>query len=401
MNKVIYLDNNATTKVDERIFEEMKPYFCEKYGNPSSIHAFGGEVSHAVKKARNQVKEMLGAENEREIIFTAGGSESANMAIKGVLDLNKDKKHIITSKVEHPCVLNLYKWLEKRGYRVTYLGVNSEGELDLNELRESVTEDTALVSVMYANNETGVIFPIEQMGEIIKSKNKNTKFFVDAVQAAGKIPINVSDMQVDMLGISGHKLHAPKGVGALYIKKGTMLTPLVIGGHQEFGKRAGTENVTSIVGLGVAADLAVDALKEENTTVRALRDKLEKGLLERIYNARVNGGKANRVPNTSNISFEYIEGELILLHLSDIGICASSGSACTSGSLEPSHVLKAMGIPFTSMHGSVRWSLSRFTTEEEIDYVLEHVPYIIINKINKLSPYQQQLEDLKRQKNMK
>ncbi len=401
MNKVIYLDNNATTKVDERIFEEMKPYFCEKYGNPSSIHAFGGEVSHAVKKARNQVKEMLGAENEREIIFTAGGSESANMAIKGVLDLNKDKKHIITSKVEHPCVLNLYKWLEKRGYRVTYLGVNSEGELDLNELRESVTEDTALVSVMYANNETGVIFPIEQMGEIIKSKNKNTKFFVDAVQAAGKIPINVSDMQVDMLGISGHKLHAPKGVGALYIKKGIMLTPLVIGGHQEFGKRAGTENVTSIVGLGVAADLAVDALKEENTTVRALRDKLEKGLLERIYNARVNGGKANRVPNTSNISFEYIEGELILLHLSDIGICASSGSACTSGSLEPSHVLKAMGIPFTSMHGSVRWSLSRFTTEEEIDYVLEHVPYIIINKINKLSPYQQQLEDLKRQKNMK
>lgn len=401
MNKVIYLDNNATTKVDERIFEEMKPYFCEKYGNPSSIHAFGGEVSHAVKKARNQVKEMLGAENEREIIFTAGGSESANMAIKGVLDLNKDKKHIITSKVEHPCVLNLYKWLEKRGYRVTYLGVNSEGELDLNELRESVTEDTALVSVMYANNETGVIFPIEQMGEIIKSKNKNTKFFVDAVQAAGKIPINVSDMQVDMLGISGHKLHAPKGVGALYIKKGTMLTPLVIGGHQEFGKRAGTENVTSIVGLGVAADLAVDALKEENTTVRALRDKLEKGLLERIYNARVNGGKANRVPNTSNISFEYIEGELILLHLSDIGICASSGSACTSGSLEPSHVLKAMGIPFTSMHGSVRWSLSRFTTEEEIDYVLEHVPDIIINKINKLSPYQQQLEDLKRQKNMK
>ena len=401
MNKVIYLDNNATTKVDERIFEEMKPYFCEKYGNPSSIHAFGGEVSHAVKKARNQVKEMLGAENEREIIFTAGGSESANMAIKGVLDLNKDKKHIITSKVEHPCVLNLYKWLEKRGYRVTYLGVNSEGELDLNELRESVTEDTALVSVMYANNETGVIFPIEQMGEIIKSKNKNTKFFVDAVQAAGKIPINVSDMQVDMLGISGHKLHAPKGVGALYIKKGIMLTPLVIGGHQEFGKRAGTENVTSIVGLGVAEDVAVDELKEENTTVRALRDKLEKGLLERIYNARVNGGKANRVPNTSNISFEYIEGELILLHLSDIGICASSGSACTSGSLEPSHVLKAMGIPFTSMHGSVRWSLSRFTTEEEIDYVLEHVPDIIINKINKLSPYQQQLEDLKRQKNMK
>ena len=398
MNKVIYLDNNATTKVDERIFEEMKPYFCEKYGNPSSIHAFGGEVSHAVKKARNQVKEMLGAENEREIIFTAGGSESANMAIKGVLDLNKDKKHIITSKVEHPCVLNLYKWLEKRGYRVTYLGVNSEGELDLNELRESVTEDTALVSVMYANNETGVIFPIEQMGEIIKSKNKNTKFFVDAVQAAGKIPINVSDMQIDMLGISGHKIHAPKGVGALYIKKGTMLTPLVMGGHQEFGKRAGTENVTSIIGLGMAADLAVDALKEEYTTVKALRDKLEKGLLERIYNARVNGGKANRVPNTSNISFEYIEGELILLHLSDIGICASSGSACTSGSLEPSHVLKAMGIPFTSMHGSVRWSLSRFTTEEEINYVLEHVPDIIINKINKLSPYQQQLEDLKRQK---
>lgn len=398
MDKVIYLDNNATTKVDERVFEAMQPYFCEKYGNPSSMHTFGGEVAHAVKKARNQVKDMLGASEEREIIFTAGGSESANMAIKGVLDANKDKKHIITTKVEHPCVLNLYQWLEKRGYRVTYLGVNSEGELDLNELRESVSDDTALVSVMYANNETGVIFPIEQMGEIIKSKNKDTQFFVDAVQAAGKIPFNVSEMQVDLLGISGHKIHAPKGVGALYIKKGTRLTPLIIGGHQEFGKRAGTENVTSIVGLGVAADLAVAALKEENTTVKALRDKLEKGLVERIYNAKVNGTRANRVPNTSNISFEYVEGELILLHLSDIGICASSGSACTSGSLEPSHVLRAMGIPFTSMHGSIRWSLSRFTTEEEIDYVLKNVPDIIINKINSLSPYQDQLEELKKLK---
>lgn len=398
MDRVIYLDNNATTKVDERVFEEMLPYFCEKYGNPSSIHSFGGEVAYAVKKARAQVKDMLGASDEREIIFTAGGSESANMAIRGVLDANKDKKHIITTKVEHPCVLNLYKWLEKRGYRVTYLGVNSEGELDLDELREAVCEDTALVSVMYANNETGVIFPIEKMGEIIKSKNKNTKFFVDAVQAIGKVPVDVSEMQVDLLGISGHKIHAPKGVGALYIKKGTMLTPLIIGGHQEFGKRAGTENVTSIVGLGVASGLAVDALKEENTTVKALRDKLENGLLENIYNAKVNGSRKNRVPNTSNISFEYIEGELILLHLSDIGICASSGSACTSGSLEPSHVLKAMGVPFTSMHGSIRWSLSRYTTEEEIDYVLKNVPDIIINKINKLSPYQDQLAELKRLK---
>jgi cysteine desulfurase len=297
--------------------------------------------------------------------------------------------------------LNVYKWLEKRGYKVTYLGVNSEGELDLQELKESITDETALVSIMYANNETGVVFPIKEIGEIIKDKNPSTKFFVDAVQAAGKIPINVSDSHIDLLGISGHKIHAPKGVGALYIKKGTMINPLIIGGHQEFGKRAGTENVTSIVGLGLASELALEHLEDEDTRVRRLRDKLEIGLLERVYNAKVNGSRINRVPNTTNISFEYVEGELILLHFSDVGICASSGSACTSGSLEPSHVLRAMGVPFTAMHGSVRFSLSRYTTDKDIDFVLETVPDIIINKINKLSPYQKQLEDLKRIKSVK
>ncbi len=400
MTRLVYLDNNATTKVDEHVLEEMMPYFKEEYANPSSMYTFSKKSSNAIKEARVKIRDFINAKDEKEIIFTSCGSESANTAIKGVLNYNKTQKHIITTKVEHPCVLNLYKQLEKQGYRVDYIGVNSNGVLDLEELSNAIDEDTALVSVMWANNETGVINPIEQISEIVKSKNKNTKLFVDAVQAAGKIPIDVQAAEIDLLGISGHKFHAPKGIGALYVNSKTMITPLIIGGHQEKGKRAGTENTPYIVGLGKAAELAQEGLKYELTEVKRLRDKLENGILSKIYNARLNTGIANRVPNTSNIGFEYIEGELILLHLSDIGICASSGSACTSGSLEPSHVLRAMNVPFTAIHGSIRWSLSRFTTEDEVDYVIEKLPGII-EKVTSISPYQKELRALKDLKGLK
>ena len=392
---LIYLDNNATTKVAPEVLDAMLPYFKEEYANPSSIYEFAKKANHAVKEARGVIKDFLNAESEKEIIFTSCGSESANTAIRGVLNMNKNKRHIITTKVEHPCVLNLYQTLEKEGYKVEYIGVNANGELDLAQLEEAINYDTALVSVMYANNETGVIFPIEKISEIIKSKNKETKFFVDAVQVAGKIPIDVQAAGIDLLGISGHKFHAPKGVGALYVNSKTLITPLIIGGHQEKGKRAGTENVPYIAGLAKAAELAIDSLNYEMTEVKRLRDKLETGIIKTIFNSRLNTGVTNRVPNTTNIGFEYIEGELILLHLSDLGICASSGSACTSGSLEPSHVLRAMNVPFTAIHGSIRWSLSRYTKESEIDYVLKVLPEII-NKITALSPYQDELANLKR-----
>lgn len=392
--KLIYLDNNATTKVDERVLESMMPYFQEEYANPSSMYNFSKKSSDAIKEARATIRDFVNAKDEKEIIFTSCGSESANTAIRGVLNFNKTKKHIITTKVEHPCVLNVYKALEKQGYRVDYIGVNSNGELNLEELEQAICEDTILVSIMWANNETGVIYPIKKISEIIKTKNAETKLFVDAVQVAGKIPIDVQENGIDLLGISGHKFHAPKGVGALYVNSKTMITPLIIGGHQERGKRAGTENTPYIVGLAKAAQLAEEGLKYELTEVKRLRDKLESNIVNKIYNARINTGGAERVPNTTNIGFEYIEGELILLHLSDLGICASSGSACTSGSLEPSHVLRAMNVPFTAIHGSVRWSLSRFTTEEEIDYVIEKLPGII-EKVTSISPYQKELQALK------
>ena len=391
---VIYLDNNATTKVDEEVLESMMPYLKEEYANPSSMYEFSTKASGAIEKSRNSIKDFLGANSEKEIVFTSCGSESANTAIKGAVSYNKNKKHIITTKVEHPCVLNTYKALEKQGYKVDYIGVNSNGELDIEELKSKITPDTALVSVMWANNETGVIFPVDEIGEIVKSKNPETLFFVDAVQAAGKFELNVKDTQIDMLGISGHKFHAPKGVGALYVKSSVVLPPLINGGHQERGYRAGTENVPYIVGMGKAAELALDSLKYELTEVKRLRDKLETGILKNIFNARLNTSISNRVPNTTNIGFEYVEGELILLHLSDIGICASSGSACTSGSLEPSHVLRAMGTPFTSLHGSIRFSLSRYTTEKEIDFVLENISKVI-NDIVAISPYQEELEHLR------
>ncbi len=391
---MIYLDNNATTKIDERVLEAMMPYLTDEYANPSSMYGFSKKASNALKEARGVIKDFVNAKDEKEIIFTSCGSESANTAIRGVLNYNKAKKHIITTKVEHPCVLNLYQTLEKQGYKVDYIGVNSNGDIDLEQLEAAINSDTALVSVMWANNETGVIFPIQKISEIIKSKNPETKFFVDAVQVAGKIPMDVQAMGIDLLGISGHKFHAPKGVGALYVNSKTLITPLIVGGHQERGKRAGTENVPYIVGIAKAAELATDGLKYELTEVKRLRDKLETNILKNIYNSRLNTGVSNRVPNTSNIGFEYVEGELILLHMSDLGICASSGSACTSGSLEPSHVLRAMNVPFTAIHGSIRFSLSRFTTEKEIDYVCEKLPQII-EKITAISPYQEELAALK------
>lgn len=394
---VIYLDNNATTKVDERVLDAMLPFLKEEYANPSSMYEFSVKSSNAIADARVKMKEFLGAKSEKEIIFTSCGSESANTAIKGAIACNKSKKHLITTKVEHPCVLNTYKALEKQGYKVDYIGVNANGELDLEELKEKINDDTALVSTMWANNETGVIFPIQKIGEIIKSKNPHTLFFVDAVQGAGKVDIDVQSTNIDMLGVSGHKFHAPKGIGALYVKSNVMLPPLINGGHQERGHRAGTENVPYIVGMGVAAELAQEGLKYELTEVKRLRDKLETEILKNVFNARLNSSISNRVPNTTNIGFEYIEGELILLHLSDLGICASSGSACTSGSLEPSHVLRAMGTPFTSLHGSIRFSLSRFTTEDEIDYVLKHIKDVI-GEITAISPYQEELEHLRKSK---
>lgn len=394
---LIYLDNNATTKVDEKVLKEMLPYLTENYSNPSSIYSFGGVAQKAVAKAREQIRDFVNAKTDREIFFTASGSESANTAIYGVLEQDKSKKHIITTAVEHPCVLNVYKNLEKQGYKVDYIGVNSNGELDLDALEKAVNSDTALVSVMWANNETGVIFPIEKVSKIVKSKNPDTKIFVDAVQVAGKIPIDVQKANIDLLGISGHKFHAPKGVGALYVKAGTMFSPLIVGGHQERGKRAGTENVPYIVAIGKAAELAKAGLEHEATEVKRLRDKLESTILKTVFNSRLNSGIANRVPNTTNIGFEYIEGELILLHLSDFGICASSGSACTSGSLEPSHVLRAMGVPFTALHGSIRFSLSRFTTEEEIDATLAVLPRVI-EKLTQISPFQTEIEQLRQLK---
>mgnify|MGYP003291462224 CR=1 FL=1 len=391
---MIYLDNNATTQVDKEVLKVMLPFFEEEYANPSSMYDFAKKPSSALKIAREQVRDFYGAEDVKEIFFTSCGSESANMAIKGALNCNKNKKHIITTKVEHPCVLNTYKSFENEGYKVDYISVSSDGQLNIDELKEKVTKDTALVSVMWANNEIGVINPVEEIAEVVKAKSPETVFFVDGVQAAGKIPMSVKDTQIDMVGISGHKFHAPKGVGALYVNKSCRLTPLINGGHQERGLRAGTENVPYIAGIGKAAELAKSALPYENSEIKRLRDKLENGILKNVFNARLNSPLINRVPNTTNIGFEYVEGELILLHLSDLGICASSGSACTSGSLEPSHVLRAMGIPFTALHGSIRFSLSRYTKESDIDFVIEKMPSIM-DKLTKISPFQDELMKLK------
>ncbi len=381
--RTIYADNNATTQVAAEVVEEMLPYFHEYYGNPSSMHFFGGQVAKKVVEAREKVAALLGADPS-EIVFTSCGTESDSTAIRGTLESYPNKRHIITTRVEHPAVLNVCRHLSKNGYRVTELSVDSSGRLDLDELRDAMADDTALVSIMYANNETGVVFPMEEVGEIAKSRG--AAFHCDAVQAAGKIPLNMNGATVDLLAISGHKLHAPKGIGALYIRKGTKLAPFLMGGHQEKGRRAGTENVPYIIGLGKACELAMEKIEEERSRVASMRDRMERELLNQIPSARVNGGGADRLPNTANVSFEYVEGEAILLLLSELGIAASSGSACTSGSLEPSHVLRAMGVPFTSVHGSVRLSLSRYNTEEDIDYIIEHVPKVIA-RLRDLSPF--------------
>jgi cysteine desulfurase len=381
--KTVYVDNNATTMVAPEVVEAMLPYFSELYGNASSMHFFGGQVQKKVNEARDKVADLLGAD-PTEIVFTSCGTESDNAAIRGVLDSYLEKRHFITSRVEHAAVNNVATYLGRKGYRVTELLVDRKGRLDLDDLREGITDQTAIVSILYANNETGVIFPIEEIGQIVKERG--IPFHTDAVQAVGKIPINLAKSTIDMLSLSGHKLHAPKGIGVLYIRKGTRFSPFMIGGHQESGRRGGTENVPYVVGLGKACELAKKNMEDENTRVKALRDYLEKRILETIPNVLVNGDRNHKLPNTVSVSFEYVEGESILIMLSDLGICASSGSACTSGSLEPSHVLRAMGVPFTAAHGSIRFSLSIYNTKEEMDYILEHLPRIIA-RLRDISPF--------------
>lgn len=381
--KTIYLDNNATTKVAPEVLEVMLPYFHELYGNPSSMHSFGGQVGRKLREAREQVAALLGASAD-EIIFTSCGSESDNAAIRSALVSQPGKRHVVTSRVEHPAVKALCAQLANEGYRITELPVDSGGHLDMEQYRRGLTTDTAIVSLMWANNETGVIFPVEQAAEFARARG--ILFHTDAVQTVGKVPTNLSKTAVDMLSISGHKLHAPKGVGVLYVRRGTRFSPFLIGGHQEKGRRGGTENTPSIIGLGKACELAARNMEAENTRVKQLRDRLENEILSRVPNSRVNGDRISRLPNTSNISFEFVEGEAILLMMNEFGICASSGSACTSGSLQPSHVLRAMGVPFTMAHGSIRFSLSVYTTDEEVNFVIEKLPPII-ETLRGLSPY--------------
>jgi len=374
MGSEIYFDNNATTRVAPEVFEAMKPYLTDLYGNPSSIHSFGSQVGRKIQAAREKVAALLGASDPIEVVCTSCGTEGDNAAIRGILESRPEKRHIVTTQVEHPAVFGLCQHLEKKGYRVTWLHVDGEGMLDLDELRDSLSDDTALVSVMAANNETGVIFPFEAVGEIVKAKG--IPFHVDAVQAVGKIPLNMKNSPVDLLTISGHKFYAPKGVGALYVKRGIRFHPFIVGGHQERDRRAGTENVASIIGMGEAAELARKNLEEETKQVQVLRDRLEKSLVSTV-GCRVNGQRERRLPNTLNVSFEFLEGEAVLVLLDEFGICASTGSACTAGSVEPSHVLRAMGIPPTWIQGAVRFSLSRYNTVEEVDFVNEKMPGIV------------------------
>ena len=383
-NKVIYMDNNATTCVAPEVFEEMKPYLTELYGNPSSMHTFGGQVGKKVAEAREKIMAIIGAQFDTEIIFTSCGTESDSTAIFSALQAYPDRKEIITTRVEHPAILSLAPYLEKQGIAVVELKVDSKGRLDLDEYAHFLNENTALVSIMMANNETGVIFPVEEMARM--AKERGVLFHTDAVQAVGKIPLDMKDSAIDMLSMSGHKLHAPKGIGALYVRRGTKFRPFMRGGHQERNRRAGTENVAAIIAMGKAVEIAQAHLGDESSRVKEMRDRLEKGILEKVPRAIVNGDPDNRLPNTSNISFEFIEGEGILLLMNELDIAASSGSACTSGSLEPSHVLRAMGVPFTAAHGSVRFSLSRYNSMDEIDYVVESMPPLI-EKLRSISPF--------------
>ena len=391
MSKTVYFDNNATTQVAPEVRDAMLPFLGELYGNPSSMHAFGGQIAKHLDAAREEVARFLNAEPD-EIIFTSCATESDNSAIRGTADyFGKDLK-VITTAVEHPAVLQPCRRLKALGHEVVELPVNSLGQLDLaqldSELSKHLNVQTSkhptLVSIMWANNETGVLFPIEKIAEICREHG--AILHTDAVQVAGKIPVDVKKVPVDMLSMSGHKFHAPKGIGIFYVRKGTKLKPFMLGGHQERSRRAGTENVPYIVGLAKACELARLGMAKEAVQLTAMRDKLEAGLLAKCPNVRVNGDTANRLPNTLNVSFEYIEGEAIAYHLSDLGICISTGSACASGSLDPSHVIRAMGVPFTAIHGSVRFSLSRYNKMDEIDYVLDKLPPVIKN-LRELSPF--------------
>ena len=383
MQDTIYFDNNATTAVAPEVVEAMLPFLTKLYGNPSSIHRFGGQVMAHVDKAREQLAGLLGA-TPSEIIFTSCGTESDNAALRSAVFTQPKRKKIVISQIEHPAILNTAKDLERSGVAVAVIPVDAHGRLDMEKAKEEIDENTALVSVMWANNEIGNIFPVRELAEMAHAKG--ALFHTDAVQAVGKVPINLAADGIDFLSLSGHKLHAPKGVGALYVRRGIRFHPFVIGGHQENGRRAGTENVASLVGLGVAAELAKANMEKENTFVRSLRDTLEQGVIATIKDVRVNGDVANRLPNTTNISFEYIEGESILMLLDQFGICASSGSACTTGSLEPSHVLRAMNLPYTAAHGAIRFSFSRYNTMEEVQFTLEKLPPIIA-RLREISPY--------------
>ena len=381
----IYFDNNATTRVDPLVVEVMLPFFTEQFGNPSSMHAFGSEVGAAVKRAREQLQRLLGAERASEIVFTSGGTESANAAIMSALEASPRRREIVTSAVEHPAVLALCAWLEKnRGIRIHVIPVDGDGHLDIAAYQAALSDRVAIASIMWANNETGIIFPVAELAE--KAKEVGALFHTDAVQAVGKLPIDLQETAIDMLSLSGHKLHAPKGIGALYIRGSMKFKPQIKGGHQERNRRAGTENTPGIVGLGKAAELAAARLGEENTRVCALRDRLEQGLLQSIPHCQVVGDRERRLANTSNIAFSYLEGESIVLLLDKAGIAASLGSACTVGSFEPSHVLKAMQVPDTVVRGGVRFSLSRDTTEDEVDRALAIVPGVIA-KLREISPF--------------
>jgi cysteine desulfurase len=379
--KIIYFDNNATTRIAPEVFEAMVPYLTENYGNPSSAYSFGKKVEGALKQAREKFAALIKAD-PKEIIFTSCGTESDNMAIWSALQ-STGKKHIVTTQVEHSAIINQTEVLEKNGYAVTRLGVNGEGMLDLKELEKAITPETAVVSIMYANNETGVIFPVEEIAKICQAKK--VLFHTDAVQTPGKIPLDVKTIGADFISFSGHKLHAPKGVGVLYVKKRTKVVPYVIGGGQERGKRGGTENVASIIGLGRAAELSLENLADEQTRVRALRDRLESGLMEKLPELYINGKRDQRLPNTTNIAFDFVEAEAVLMLLDMAGICASSGSACTTGSLDPSHVLSAMGLTPARARSCVRFSLSHYNTQEEVDYALKAIPPII-EKLRAMSP---------------
>ena len=375
MARQVYFDNNATTRVLPEVATAMAPFYTELYGNPSSIHRFGSQVGQRLNQARAQVAGLIGAADPVEIIFTSCGTEGDNAAIRGMLEAQPNKRHIVTTQVEHPAVLGLCQHLEKKGYRVTWLGVDGNGGLDLDELRDALSAETALVSIMWANNETGVIFPVEKIGELVRERG--IPFHVDAVQAAGKIPLAVGDLPIDLLTISGHKFHGPKGVGALYVRRGITFPPFIIGGHQERNRRAGTENVAGIVGMGAAAEIARQQLPEYETQIAPLRDRLEAELTNVLPDCRINGQKQPRLPNTANVSFRYLEGESILVLLDQQDISASTGSACTAGLAEPSHVLRAMAVPVDWLQGAVRFSLSRFSVTADVDYVVEHIPAIV------------------------